>query len=81
MRLPVPSGDRAMATAGMGDALAGMIASFLAQGYNYFEATILGTYLHGLAGEILGQKRYSVFASDIIDIIPELMMSVLKKRK
>lgn len=77
----VPSGDRAMATAGMGDALAGMIASFLAQGYNYFEATILGTYLHGLAGEILGQKRYSVFASDIIDIIPELMMSVLKKRK
>lgn len=79
--LRIPTGDRAMSTAGMGDALAGMIASFLAQGYGYMEACILGAYLHGLAGQVLGQKRYSVFASDIIDILPELMMSILKRNQ
>lgn len=69
----LPSGDKAMATAGMGDALAGIIASFLAQGYQPLEACLLGTYLHGLAGETLAKEQYSVFASDIIELLPKIM--------
>lgn len=76
----VPVGDRAMATAGMGDALAGIIASFLAQGYDCLEACLLGAYLHGLAGERLGKTRYTVLATDIIELLPLLMMELLQQK-
>lgn len=75
----IPSGDKAMATAGMGDALAGIIASFLAQGYAYFDACILGTYLHGLAGQTLAKTAYTAFASDIIALLPQLMFEISNK--
>lgn len=75
----IPSGDKAMATAGMGDALAGIIASFLAQDYPYLDACILGTYIHGLAGQTLAKTSYTAFASDIIDMIPQLMFDISHK--
>lgn len=76
-----PSGDRAMATAGMGDALAGMIAGLLAQGYAIFDACILGTYLHGLCGSIIAKTKYSVHASEVISLLPEVMHAIQHKKQ
>lgn len=45
------TGDTGLATGGSGDVLTGLIASLLAQGMNAFDATHLGAYIHGLAGE------------------------------
>ena len=42
----IDSGNRGMSSAGMGDTLAGIISSFLGQGYLPKEAALLGTYLH-----------------------------------
>ncbi len=46
-----PSGGPALATAGTGDALAGMIGSFFAQGYDMMTSTLAAVWLHGRAGE------------------------------
>jgi ADP-dependent NAD(P)H-hydrate dehydratase / NAD(P)H-hydrate epimerase len=46
-----PFANPALATAGTGDVLAGLIGALLAQGMQPFEAACLGVYLHGLAGE------------------------------
>ena len=43
--------NAALATAGSGDVLAGVIGGLLAQGCGVFEASTLGVYLHGNAGE------------------------------
>ncbi len=45
------SGNPAMASGGMGDALTGMIAGFLGQGHEPFEAACLGVYVHGAAAD------------------------------
>lgn len=47
------TGNPAMASAGMGDVLSGLIAAFLAQGLPPFEAAQAGVYLHGLAADLL----------------------------
>ena len=46
------AGNPGMATAGMGDVLAGMIGTLLAQGLPPFEAAALGAYVHGRAGDL-----------------------------
>ena len=62
----------ALATAGTGDALSGIISAFLAQGCEAEEAAIAGGILHALAGiqaeERVGSAR-SVIASDVIDAL------------
>ncbi len=47
------TGNPAMASAGMGDVLSGLIAAFLAQGLPPFEAAMAGVYLHALAADLL----------------------------
>lgn len=66
------TGNSAMATAGMGDALTGMIGSFLAQGYEPLLAAINGMYYHGLAGDIAVQinGQHGLLTSDVIKKIP-----------
>ena len=62
------TGNAALATAGSGDVLTGIITSLLAQGYEPEQAAQLGIYLHGLTADIaLPQTGYQSFiASDII---------------
>ncbi len=66
------SGNPGMATAGVGDALTGMIASFLAQGRSAWEAACLGTFYHGLAGDLAAASvgPTGMLAGDLIDRIP-----------
>ena len=67
------SGNAGMATAGSGDVLTGIIAAFLAQGLNSFEAARWGTYLHGKAGDLAAKTKTktAMIATDIINYIPK----------
>ena len=62
------TGNAALATAGSGDVLTGIITSLLAQGYQPIHAAQLGVYVHGLTADIaLPETGYQSFiASDII---------------
>ena len=62
------TGNPALATAGSGDVLTGIITSFLAQGYESVQAAILGVYLHGLTADLAASKIgfQSFIASDSI---------------
>jgi NAD(P)H-hydrate epimerase len=66
-------GNAGMATAGSGDVLTGIIAAMIGQGLNPAEASALGVYLHGLAGDIGAERvgEHSLIASDIISCIPD----------
>lgn len=68
-----PTGNPGMATGGSGDVLTGLIAGLLAQGLDALDATLLGVYLHGLAGDIAAefQGEVSLAAGDLIDALPE----------
>ncbi len=63
------TGNAGLAKGGAGDALTGMITSFLAQGYKPFEAAKLGVHLHGLAADISlsEQSPESMLITDVID--------------
>jgi len=66
------TGNPGMATAGSGDVLTGIILSLLAQNYTPEKAAILGTYLHGLAGDIAAKEytQQGLIAGDIISMLP-----------
>jgi ADP-dependent NAD(P)H-hydrate dehydratase len=74
------TGNAALATAGTGDVLMGMITSLLAQSYNPIDASILGVYLHGLTADIaLPKTGYHFFiASDVIANIGKAFLSLEK---
>lgn len=65
------TGNSGLAKGGSGDALTGMITSFLAQGYTTLEASKLGVYLHGLAADITlqTQSEESMLITDVIENI------------
>lgn len=77
-----PTGGPAMASAGMGDALTGAIAGFIAQGVDPGMAAVIGVYVHGLAGDIaageIGDR--GVVASDVIKRLPTAIREVLEKQ-
>jgi NAD(P)H-hydrate epimerase len=68
-----PTGNTGMATAGSGDVLTGIILALLAQEYSTEKAGIIGTYIHGLAGDIAREKygMISLTAGDIVHFLPE----------
>lgn len=67
-----PTGNPGMASAGMGDALGGLLASFLAQGMAPLQALQLAVWLHGAAADSLctadadGSGPLGITASDVI---------------
>jgi ADP-dependent NAD(P)H-hydrate dehydratase / NAD(P)H-hydrate epimerase len=67
------TGNPGMATAGSGDVLTGIIAAFLGQGLDAFNAAKYGVYLHGKAGDLAAKQKtqLSLIASDIIDFLPK----------
>jgi NAD(P)H-hydrate epimerase len=69
----IPISEPALARAGTGDVLAGMIVGLLAQGLDAFDAAVAATYIHARAGQsaasLLG-TRTSVLATDVIGRLP-----------
>ena len=72
------TGNAALATAGSGDTLTGILTSLLAQGYEPKYAAKLGVYLHGLTADIaLPKTGYQSFtASDIIKNLGKAFLSL-----
>ena len=66
-------GHPAMATAGLGDVLAGVTGALLAQGMSAFDAACLAVWLHARAGEQQGQLGRGLAASDLIPAIRQLL--------
>ncbi len=70
-----PTGNPGMASGGMGDLLTGLVASFLAQGLDAFEAALLGTYVHGAAADVAlegGESESSLTAGGVAAALPEV---------
>jgi NAD(P)H-hydrate epimerase len=67
------TGNPALATAGSGDVLTGLIAALCAQGTPAFDAAVLGAYLHGLAADRWAQRhgRSGLRAQDLADELPD----------
>jgi NAD(P)H-hydrate epimerase len=69
-----PFKTTALATAGTGDILTGLIAGLLAQGLTAFDAAQVGVYIHGRAGvtatAFYGRNERSVTARDVLEALP-----------
>ncbi len=69
------SGNSGMSTAGSGDVLTGIIGGLLAGGMDCFLGAVLGTFVHGLAGDAAREKlgEYFMKADDIADSIKNVI--------
>lgn len=72
------TGNSGMARGGSGDVLAGMLASFLAQSADPFEAAAGAVFLHGLAGDYCAEKlsQQAMLPTDLIDELPGLFLKL-----
>ena len=75
-----PTGTAALATAGTGDVLTGLIGGFMAQGISPELAASAGVFVHGLAGRIAENTHgsYGVTAGDVADNIGRAIYSLMK---
>ncbi len=76
-------GNPGMATAGMGDALSGMIGSFLGQDLSPLDAAKAAVFIHGRAGDAASTHKgtYGLITSDVIEAIPQAIMDLLMRRR
>ncbi len=76
-----PYGNSGMATPGSGDVLTGIITGLLAQGYPALDATLLGVWLHALAGDYAAEElgEECMLASDIISHLPQAFKALKTK--
>ena len=72
------TGNAGMAKGGSGDVLAGMIASFLAQGIEPAKAAVGAVYLHGAAGDLCSKEfsQCAMLPTDMVDMLPKLFLEV-----
>jgi hydroxyethylthiazole kinase-like uncharacterized protein yjeF len=77
------SANPALATAGTGDVLTGIITGLLAQNYTAIEAAMMGVFLHASTADIAKSfgNSETFIASDIINILPEAFYSISTTNK
>ena len=79
------TGNPGMTVGGTGDVLSGVVAAFLAQRAEPFEAAVAGAFINGAAGDfVASEKGYHMVATDLLEWIPCIIedpMSHLKVRK
>ena len=78
-----PTGNPGMSSGGMGDILTGVISALISQKYNPEEACLLGTFIHGLSGDIVAEKTgcSGITATDVANSIPEALKQVKIQKK
>lgn len=73
------SGTPALATAGTGDVLTGLITGLIAQGIKPEIAAVSGVYIHGVAGEMAAEEHgeYGTTAEDVADNIGRAIKKII----
>lgn len=74
------TGNSGMGTGGSGDVLTGLIASFIAQGYEAYDAAVLGCFVHGVAGDRAAALKgeAGMVAGDILESVPFVLKALYK---
>lgn len=74
------TGNSGMASAGMGDVLAGLIATLLAQDLLPYDAATCGMYWHGAAGDLCAKTHgpFGYTASDLAKAIPQARTNIVQ---
>ena len=69
------TGNPGMASGGMGDVLAGVIAGLIAQGFSLKDAAQQGVYLHGMAADLAVEQagERGLLASDLMPYLRQLV--------
>jgi len=79
------TGNPGMTVGGTGDVLSGIVAAFMAQGADPFEAAVAGAFINGAAGDFVQKERgYHMVPSDLLNWIPCIIddpMSHVKVRR
>jgi hydroxyethylthiazole kinase-like uncharacterized protein yjeF len=70
-----PTGNPGMASGGMGDVLAGILGGLVAQGLPLLEASLLASFAHGLAGDLVASElgERGLLASDLLPLLPKVL--------
>ena len=78
-----PIANPGLASAGTGDVLTGVIAGLVAQGLTLFDAAACGVYLHGKAGEAVGERLgdAGMVATDLLPALPLVIKQLKEYRK
>ena len=75
------TGNVALATAGTGDILSGVIGALLSRGMDVYEAALVGAWAHGRAAELwledTGWPAESLIATDLLDYLPPALGELL----
>ncbi len=73
------TGNAGMATGGSGDVLTGIIAGLMAQGLPSKQATLVGVYIHGQAGDQFAEteSQTTLIAGDLLRCLPETLRRIL----
>lgn len=69
------SGCNALATAGTGDVLSGVIGALVAEGSDTFKAVETAVFVHGRAGELAISRR-AMIADDLLELIPQVFLEI-----